>query len=114
VADFSCWLLVAAACLLSIQVLGHPYTGTKISFGFAKAFNSQQQAEAELARYPLGAVVTIYYNPSNLAEAVLERKAGSAMLGTALGIIFAILGLCIGCSLILGGLAAAFGVLAGT
>jgi hypothetical protein len=95
------------------QALGQPHTGTRISFGFAKSYNSRHQAENELARYPLGAQVAVYYNPSNPAEVVLERKAGGSTLGTVLGVLFIILGLCIACPLIFSGLAAAFGALTG-
>ena len=31
------------------------------------------QAEATVNRYPIGATVTVYYNPANLSESVLER-----------------------------------------
>lgn len=31
------------------------------------------QAEATVQKYPIGLTVTVYYNPSNPAEAVLER-----------------------------------------
>jgi len=31
------------------------------------------QAQATVARYPIGANVTVYYNPSNPAESALER-----------------------------------------
>ena len=31
------------------------------------------QAQATVARYPIGASVTVYYNPSNPAESALER-----------------------------------------
>jgi hypothetical protein len=31
------------------------------------------QAQATAARYPIGATVTVYYNPANPAEAVLEK-----------------------------------------
>jgi hypothetical protein len=98
----------------SYQVLGQQYTGNKISFGFAKSHNSYQKAEAELTRFPLGSPVTVYYNPSNPAEAVLERKAGGAVLATILGVFFIFLGLCISCPLIFSGLAAAVGVLTGS
>src|SRR5512145_2739045 len=58
--------------------LGQLYTGKKISFGFTKAHNTHRGAEAELARYPIGSQVTVFYNPANPAEAVLERKAGNS------------------------------------
>jgi hypothetical protein len=31
------------------------------------------QAQATVARYPIGANVTVYYNPANPAESALER-----------------------------------------
>ncbi len=31
------------------------------------------EAQATVNRYPIGAIVTVYYNPSNPSEAVLER-----------------------------------------
>jgi len=96
------------------QALGQTYTGTKISFGFSKSYGSRRQAEDELARYPLGSQVTVYYDPSNPAEAVLERKAGGSMLATVVGVIFIVLSLCISCPMIFSGLAAAFGALAGS
>ncbi len=96
------------------QALGQEYAGHKISFGFAKAHNSRRQAENELARYPLGSQVTVYYNPSNPAEAVLERKAGGTVIATVLGVAFILLGLCIACPLIFSGLAAAVGALTGS
>ena len=36
--------------------------------------NDQQQAENIVARYPKGADVTVYYNPSNPSKACLEKK----------------------------------------
>jgi hypothetical protein len=104
-----------SACVsYEYQVLGQLYTGTKISFGFAKAHNSRGQAENDLARYPLGSQVTIYYDPSNPTEAVLERKAGNSVLATILGAAFILLSLCIACPLIFSGLAAAVGTLTGS
>jgi hypothetical protein len=96
------------------QVLGQSHTGTKISFGFTKSHNSYRQAEVELAHYPLGSSVTVYYDPSNPDEAVLERKAGGTVIATVLGVIFIVLSLCISCPLIFSGLVAAFGVLTGS
>lgn len=96
------------------QALGQQYTGNKISFGFVKSHNSSRQAEAELARFPLGSSVTVYFNPPNPAEAVLERKAGSSVIATILGVFFIFLGMCIACPLIFSGLATAAGALTGS
>jgi hypothetical protein len=94
--------------------LGQRYTGNKISFGFTKAHNTHRSAEAELTRYPVGSQVTVFYNPANPAEAVLERKAGNSVLATILGAAFILLSLCIACPLIFSGLAAAVGALTGS
>jgi hypothetical protein len=87
------------------QVLGQFYTGTKIAFGFVEFYGTRGQAKNDLARYPLNSQVTVYYDPSNPAEAVLERKAGFApTFMTALGVSFIVSGLCASCPLILLGL----------
>jgi hypothetical protein len=36
--------------------------------------NNQQQAEEIVARYPKGADISVYYNPSNPSKACLEKK----------------------------------------
>jgi hypothetical protein len=41
--------------------------------------------------------VTVYYNPNNPSEAVLERAAGGSVLGIVIGIIFLLVSLCVGC-----------------
>jgi len=80
------------------QTGGQEYDGSKIGFGFQQSFNSRSQAEQALTRFPEGSQVTVYYNPANPAEAVLERKAGGSTLSLVLGIIFLLVGLCLGCS----------------
>ena len=80
------------------QTGGQEYDGSKIGFGFQQSFNSRSQAEQALSRFPEGSQVTVYYNPANPAEAVLERKAGGSTLSLVLGIIFLLVGLCLGCS----------------
>ncbi len=52
------------------RVGGRRYRGERLSIGeTAGNFG----VEETLARYPAGATVTVYYNPANPAEAVLER-----------------------------------------
>ena len=56
------------------QVNGTPYQSQRIKAG--EQFMSIRvtgQAQATAARYPVGAKVTVYYNPSNPAESVLEK-----------------------------------------
>jgi hypothetical protein len=99
------------------QVLDQSYTGTKVAFGVAKSYQYPSQARNDLACYPLNWQVTVYYDPSNPAEAVLERKVGNAsrtMFVTALGVVLISFGLCNFCPFILYGLAAAVGALTGS
>jgi hypothetical protein len=78
------------------DVDGKTYTSMSISPD-GMLTNNQQQAENIVARYPKGAGVTVYYNPSDPSKACLEKK--SVALGTLRG------------ALILGNLAMPFIVL---
>lgn len=51
-------------------VQGKRYTGDRISLG---EYISEGDIEATLARYPVGAQVTVYYDPHNPQRSVLER-----------------------------------------
>ncbi len=56
------------------QVGGKSYTGQVIKAG-EQYFNLRVYGDAQktIARYPVGAQVMVYYNPSNPAESALER-----------------------------------------
>jgi hypothetical protein len=82
------------------NVAGQEYKGDKIAFGFTQGYGRYAKAQAALARYPLGAQVTLYYNPANPADAVLERKAGGSTISLVLGIIFILISICLGCPII--------------
>ena len=58
-----------------LTVDGHHVTGSRISLGEDAAAN----AAATLAKYPAGASVTAYYNPSKPGECVLERDPPANM-----------------------------------
>ena len=75
------------------------FTGEKLSFGFTTRYGNQTKAEAQLAHYPEGSQVTVYYDPSNPEEAVLERKPTGTSTMLVLGIIFTIMGVCLACPL---------------
>jgi hypothetical protein len=55
-------------------VNGQSYQGQRIKAG-EQFFNIRVagEAQATAARYPVGAAVTVYYNPANPAESALER-----------------------------------------
>ncbi|MCZ7659261.1 MAG: DUF3592 domain-containing protein [Xanthobacteraceae bacterium] len=59
---------------------GRVYRGDRVSIG--EDTGNFQVAET-LARYPVGTVVTVYYNPRKRAQAVLEREAPPGMWRTA-------------------------------
>ncbi|MDI6769063.1 MAG: DUF3592 domain-containing protein [Anaerolineales bacterium] len=88
------------AVKFTYNVAGQEYKGNKITFGFTQGYRNYAKAQAALARYPLGAQVTIYYDPANPADAVLERKAGGNTLAMVLGIILLAISLCLGCPMI--------------
>ena len=77
------------------------FTGEKISFGLTEATARSARAEQTLQKYPVDKQVTVYYNPNNPSEAVLERRAGGGAAGWVVGIVFLVAGLCFGC-LVLG------------
>ncbi len=52
------------------QVNGQPFRGDRIMIGGA---NSESELELVLGQYPLGAKVSVYYNPADPRQAVLER-----------------------------------------
>lgn len=59
------------------RVNGTDYQSRKISPGMEWGGSG---APAVVARYPTGSQVSVYYNPDNPTEALLERKAPSVMI----------------------------------
>lgn len=91
------------------QVMGQTYTGKNISFGGQPSYGNPGKAQAALERFPAGEVIAVYYNPENPSEAVLERQAGGATLSMVIGIIFLLVGLCLGCPMLIYTLLVPFG-----
>jgi hypothetical protein len=63
---------------------GREFTGERISFGDDTGGANTQ---ATLSRYPVGKEVTVYFNPRDPEDCVLEREAPKAMLGGCLGMV---------------------------
>ncbi|WID97690.1 DUF3592 domain-containing protein [Bosea vestrisii] len=59
------------AVAYTFKVGGQEYRGTRVSLGEI----SGKYAEEALLRYPLGAVVTVFYDPVDPGDCVLEREA---------------------------------------
>lgn len=53
---------------------GAKYMGNRIELG-RRTYLRKRRAERELDRYPVHSSVTVFFNPENPKEAVLERKA---------------------------------------
>lgn len=79
------------------QYLGTEFSGDRIAFG-GKVGGGQNKAYTAISSYPVGKDVTVYYDPNNPEDAVLERRmAGATYL--IMGIIFlffALASVCIG------------------
>lgn len=84
------------------QVGGETLTGNRLAFGGQVAQKNQAAVQKSLERYPVGGLVTVYYDPARLSEAVLERQAGGAKWSLVIGIICLVLSLCITCPLLFG------------
>jgi len=63
---------------------GRPYVGTRIRFD-TKSFSSQGAARASVAGFRPGTAVTVFYNPANPADCVLERKNSGGYVLMAVG-----------------------------
>lgn len=73
------------------KVMGIEYTGGKIAHG-ATSFN-RSQAEQILNRYNATPNPTVYYNPQNPSEAVLETEAAGSKVFLIVGAAFMALGI---------------------
>ena len=73
------------------KVLGQSYESNQFSFGSeGTGYDTRKKAEGMLAKYPTGSQTTIYHNPNNPQQAVLESKYDST--GAILAVIVGILG----------------------
>lgn len=80
----------------SYQVMGQTYQGKNIHIG-ARSTVPHSKAQATASQYPAGSAVTVYYDPANPADAVLERAAPANTVVLILGIIFLFITLCLMC-----------------
>ncbi|MGE7473017.1 DUF3592 domain-containing protein [Bosea sp. NPDC003192] len=76
------------AVTYSFAVKGVTYQGTRVSLGNI----SGKYAQEALARYPAGAYVTVYYDPADPSDCVLEREAPKgAVKGCGLALLVVVL-----------------------
>lgn len=67
------------------QVSGQNYSSKQVAFGGFSGTGSQKPAEKMVYKYPLNDSVSVYYNPANPHEAVLEQAVGSGAKGALIG-----------------------------
>lgn len=91
----------AASVAYTYDVGGQVYNGRNIAFGFNPSYSNQSKAQATVARYPAGSAVSVYYDPNNPADAVLERQVSGSNVMMILGIVFTVIGVCLACPVML-------------
>lgn len=75
------------------NVAGAVFQAKRIAFGAAGS-GKRQTAEQVAARYQPGQTVTVYYNPQNPGDAVLERQVQNGRTLLILGGVFLAVSLC--------------------
>jgi hypothetical protein len=73
----------------AFEAAGRRYTHDRIAFGVGPS-SSHDTPESAAARYPVGSQVTVYVNPRNPADAVLERRETNWTLYAMAGIVFVV------------------------
>lgn len=71
---------------------GTEYKSRKIAIG-GEVNSSKVRAAARCSQYPIGATPDVYVNPDNPNEAYLELRQEGRVLTTAIGALFAFLGI---------------------
>ena len=64
---------------------GQTYTSQQIAFGIEQSYGSQNRADDVLEDFPVGNPVTVYYDPEDPGNAVLDRSAGRNIFFIILG-----------------------------
>lgn len=63
-----------ARVVYQYQVEDDLYASQQVSFGITKSYASQNGAGQALKAYPIGKEVTVYYDPADPSNAVLDRS----------------------------------------
>ena len=67
-------------------VNGQVYSSTQLNIGFERSYGAQREADEALAEYPVGGAVTVYYDPANPGNAVLDRASNGNQIVLIAGI----------------------------
>jgi hypothetical protein len=72
-------------------VNGVAYSCSRVQFGTPTTYIRKSSAEAAIGRYPVDSRLTVYYDPENPADAVLDRISPSGLEYIVSGIILLVL-----------------------
>jgi hypothetical protein len=72
-------------------VNGAGYSGSRVQFGTPTTYIRKSSAEAAISHYPANSHVTVYYDPQNPAEAVLDRTSPGGLEYIISGIIILVM-----------------------
>jgi hypothetical protein len=75
------------------QVVGATFTSDKLSIGPAVSTSNYRKSQDKVNRMPAGSTVTVFYNPDDPTDAVLEQRSNATLM-LVLGIVFTVIGLC--------------------
>ncbi len=78
------------------EVNGNSYRSDKLNSGWTVSYDAST-AQSKITQYQPGARVTVYYNPANPADAVLETKAAAGnvfMIAGGIVLVFTVLICC--------------------
>jgi hypothetical protein len=64
----------------TFEVNGQQYVSDRVSFGGQIGWSAASFVSGRVAKYPVDSPVTVYYNPQNPAESVLERRASGIVV----------------------------------
>lgn len=81
----------AAVVRYTYTVRAQEYTGDRIAFGVKPS--NRKAADELVSRYPAATSVTVYYDPENPRQAVLERVSTSGWVQILIGIALVIVGI---------------------
>jgi hypothetical protein len=78
------------------SVIGATYTSDHIGIGPAVSSSNLRKAQDAVNRMPVGGTVTVFYNPDDPSDAVLEQRSNATVM-LVVGIVLAAIGLCVLC-----------------
>jgi hypothetical protein len=74
-------------------VNGKEYHGSSLTSGLANTGRGEDWARKLTGNFPLGSTVTVWYNPKDPADSVIEKRSGSAGVNIGLGAVLLLLSL---------------------